>query len=891
MHTHHSGAPRRRSLLASVVSLALVTAGAVTALATSASAAPVNLSQGKAVTASSTEDATYYPARYAVDGSTTTRWSSAWSDDQWIQVDLGQTATLDHVELAWEGAYGKAFGVQVSDNPTSGFTTVATVANGAGGNQSIAASGAGRYVRLALQTRATGYGFSLWELRVFGTPGTSPTSNPTTDPTTPSGCGTTNVALGRPASSSSVQAGTDYVAASAFDGKADTRWSSAPADGEWLQVDLGSSKSLCSVQLDWEGAYGKAVNVQASSSPTSGFTTIGAVANGTGGKQTVAVDGAGRYLRLQGVARGTGYGYSLWEVRVYEGSGGNPTPTPTNPTPTPTGPTVPGADPVNPDFGPNVHVFTPQMTQAQIQSVLDSTFTAQETAQFGTRRDQFLFLPGTYDVQAHIGFNTSINGVGRNPDDVDITGGVWVDAQWFDGNATQNFWRSAENFAVTPFTGEDRWAVAQAAPMRRVHIKGNLAVHSSAYGWASGGYLADSKVDGEVRAWTQQQWYTRDSAVGNWAGDLWNMVFSGVQGAPATTFPKPAVTTLANTGAIREKPYLYRENGRWAVFVPSLRSGTTGVTWPNTPGTSIGLDRFYLAKPGDSADRINQALAQGLNLLLTPGVYELDRTIAVDRADTVVLGLGYATIVPTKGQTAMRVGDVDGVKIGGVLFDAGVTNSPAMLQVGSAGNHTDRAANPVSIHDVFVRVGGRIPGKVTSAIVVNSDDTIVDHIWSWRADHGAGVGWTTNPADYGLVVNGNDVKGYGLFVEHYQKYNLLWNGENGRVVFFQNELPYDPPSTAAWTHDGIRGWAAYKVADSVNTHQAWGLGSYCVFTTDPSITVDNGFEVPVKPGVRLYSLSTVSLGGQGTYAHVVNGVGPQASGTATVPATVTSYGG
>ncbi|WP_029290792.1 discoidin domain-containing protein [Cellulomonas sp. HZM] len=855
--------------MAGLAAAALVAGAALVSTAGAAQAAAVNLSQGRTATASSSENAGLGPA-LAVDGDTGTRWSSAFSDPQWIQVDLGQRSSLERVDLRWEAAYAKAFTVQVSDDGTSGWTTLATVTNGTGGNQSLNVTGQGRFVRLALTSRATAYGYSLWELQVFGTPGT------TTDPGT---CGTANVAQGKTATASSTEnAGTP--ASAAVDNNLGTRWSSAFSDPQWWQVDLGSAQQLCRVTLRWEAAYGKAFRVL-TSNDASTWSTAATVTNGTGGNQDVAVQASARYVRLDLTARATAYGYSLWEVQIATGSG---TTTPTDP--------IPGGG----DLGANVHVFTPAMSQAQIQSVLDSTFSAQETAQFGTRRDQFLFAPGTYGVQANIGFNTSISGLGRNPDDVNITGGVWVDAQWFDGNATQNFWRSVENLKITPSTGEARWAVAQAAPMRRVHVAGNLNVAPSSYGWASGGYIADSKVDGTARSYSQQQWYTRDSQLGGWDGSVWNMVFSGVAGSPAQHFPNPSHTVLATTPVSREKPYLYQSGTGtdWrslSVFVPSLRTNARGVSWPNTPGTSIPLSQFYVAKPGDSADRINAALAQGLNLLLTPGVYELTKTIEVNRADAVVLGLGYATVVPTAGQTAMRVGDVNGVKIAGVLFDAGVTKSPAMLEVGTAGNHTDRASNPVSLHDVFVRIGGRIPGKVGSAIVVNSDDTIVDHIWSWRADHGAGVGWTANPGDYGLVVNGNDVLGEGLFVEHYQKENTLWNGNNGRTIFYQNELPYDVPNQAAWQNGSRRGYAGYRVADSVTTHEAWGLGVYCYFNVDPSIVVDSGFQAPTRPGVRFHDILTVSLGGNGTIQHVINGTGGVAQGTDTIPAYVNEYSG
>nr|WP_307812571.1 discoidin domain-containing protein [Phycicoccus sp. CSK15P-2] len=676
----------------------------------------------------------------------------------------------------------------------------------------------------------------------------------------------------------------DYTpAAAGVDGDLATRWASERDDDEWIEVDLGEVATLERLDLTWEAAYGSAYDVLVSDDGES-WTTAESVTGGDGGTDTVALDATGRYLRVRGVTRGTGYGYSLWELEVFgtAGTGGPGDPPPG------------GEVETGGDLGPNVHVYDASTPVQTIQSELDAAFQQQERDQFGEGRHQFLFKPGTYPVHAHVGFYTSVSGAGRDPDDVDVTGGVWADAQWFDGNATQNFWRSVENLKVTPSTGDDRWAVSQAAPMRRVHVDGALSLHSSAYGWASGGYIADSRVEGQVNGYTQQQWYTRDSTLaGGWDGVLWNMVYSGVEHAPASTFPDPAVTTLATTGVIREKPYLYwdEEADDWAVFVPELRDGTRGTTWAtgSTPGTSVPLDRFYVARPDAEEWKINAALDQGLNVLFTPGVYRLQDTVRVTRPDTVVLGLGYATIVPEAGQTAMTVADVDGVTVAALLFDAGETESPAMLEVGPDGASADHADDPIALHDVFVRVGGAVAGKVIDGVVVNADDTIVDHVWSWRGDHGTGIGWDVNTADRGFVVNGDDVSAYGLFVEHYQKYNTLWTGERGRTVFYQNELPYDPPSEAAWTHDGVRGYAAYKVADGVREHEAWGLGSYCVFTTDDTITVDNGFEVPDTPGVRMHSLLTVSLGGKGTYAHVINGVGPEASGTETVPAKVTEY--
>jgi hypothetical protein len=227
------------------------------------------------------------------------------------------------------------------------------------------------------------------------------------------------------------------------------------------------------------------------------------------------------------------------------------------------------------------------------------------------------------------------------------------------------------------------------------------------------------------------------------------MVFSGVEGAPAQSFPDPPYTTLQTTPVSREKPYLYLDGSEYRVFVPDKRTDARGVSWDGagTPGTSLPLDRFYVVKPGATAATINTALDQGLNLLFTPGIYHVDQTIQVDRPDTVVLGLGLATIIPDNGVTAMRVGDVDGVRLAGFLIDAGPVNSQTLLEVGPQGASADHSDDPTTVQVVYFRIGGAGPGKATTSLVVNNDDTIIDHTWVWRADHGAGVGWETNRAD------------------------------------------------------------------------------------------------------------------------------------------------
>ncbi|GID92004.1 ricin-type beta-trefoil lectin domain protein [Amorphoplanes digitatis] len=533
----------------------------------------------------------------------------------------------------------------------------------------------------------------------------------------------------------------------------------------------------------------------------------------------------------------------------------------------------------NPDLGPNVTIFDPSMSQSAIQSRLNTVFNQQVANQFGNARYALLFKPGSYNVDANVGFFTQVAGLGLTPDAVNINGAVHAEADWWpDGsqNATQNFWRSAEGLSVTPPGGLDRWAVSQAAPYRRMHVRGNLALSDG--GWSSGGWMSDTKIDGQIQSGSQQQWITRNSQLGSWSGSNWNQVFVGTSGAPANSFPSPPYTTIGQTPVVAEKPYLYVDSaGAYQVFVPALRTNSAGTTWANgnPAGQSLPIGTFFVVKPGETAANINAALAAGKNLLVTPGVYNLNQTINVTRAGTVVLGLGLATFVPQNGIAAMTVADVDGVRVAGLLFDAGTTNSPVLMEVGPSGSSANHAANPTVLSDVFFRIGGAIAGKASVSLRINSDNVIGDHAWIWRADHGNNntVGWNINTAANGLTVNGDNVTFYGLFVEHYQQYQTVWNGENGRTYFYQNEMPYDPPNQAAYMNGSTQGWAAYKVADSVNNHEAWGLGSYAYFNVNPSVVNARAFEVPVKSGVRFHNMVTVSLGGTGTISHVINNTG------------------
>ena len=571
-----------------------------------------------------------------------------------------------------------------------------------------------------------------------------------------------------------------------------------------------------------------------------------------------------------------------------------------------TGGSTATAAPAAPAFGPNVTVFDPSMPTSQIQATVDAIHAQQVDAEMGTNRYTFLFKPGVYGsadepLQMKVGYYTEVAGLGASPTDVTINGEIEVFNRCLDDGGTSNchalvnFWRTLSNLSLSiNALGQDGcrasanfWAVSQAASMRRLNIAGgNLSLMdycTAGPQFASGGFIADSNLPFVING-SQQQWLTRNSQIGGWSNAVWNQVFAGVEGAPSEAdFPSPPYTTLAATPVSREKPYLFVDSqGNYNVRVPSAQTNTSGTTWADglTAGRTIPLRDFFIAKPSDSVKTINSQLARGMNLLFTPGIYDVAKSISVKRANTVVLGLGHATLTAVNGTVPLRVDDDPGVIIAGVTIDAGTVESPILLQIGKKAKKNSKSdrSNPTTLSDVYFRVGGPHVGKADVALEVNSSNVLIDHTWVWRGDHGVeGFSgdterWNTNIGRNGVIVNGDNVTATGLFVEHFQEYNTVWNGENGVTILYQNELPYDPPTQADWMHDGVEGWAGYKVGDHVSTHKLYGGGVYVFNRNNPSIHTENGFEVPQTPGVQLRHVMTVNLGA-GTIDHVVNGVG------------------
>jgi hypothetical protein len=579
-----------------------------------------------------------------------------------------------------------------------------------------------------------------------------------------------------------------------------------------------------------------------------------------------------------------------------------------------------------PNLGANVTVFDPSMPVEQIQATLDATHAKQVNNEMGTDRYAYLFKPGTYGtaekpLQIKVGYYTEISGLGASPKDVVINGKVEVYNRCLADGGTSNclalvnFWRTLSNLTINVNgAGQDDcrktanfWAVSQAVSLRRLNVSGGtlslMDYCTAGPQYASGGFIADSNMP-EVVNGSQQQWLTRNSTVKNWSNGVWNQVFSGVEGAPDdSAFPNPPYTTVEKTPVSREKPYLFVDaKGKYNVRVPSAHRNTSGTSWDEdtTAGRTLPISDFFIAKPSTPVGLINAALALGKNLLLTPGVYDIASSIKVWHPNQVVLGIGHATLTAVNGSTPLTVADVPGVVVAGVTIDAGTKESKTLLRVGdNRGLNISSPGNPTTLSDVYFRVGGPHIGKTDTALEVNSDNVLIDHTWVWRADHGVegfteGVNgdtqrWRTNTGRYGAVINGDNVTATGLFVEHFQKYNTVWNGDKGTTILYQNELPYDPPTQADWMNGSVEGYAGYKVGDKVRNHTLYGAGVYVFNQNNPSIHTENGFEVPNRPGVKLHHIMTVNLSA-GTIDHVVNGVGGPADNTNTgAPVYVTEY--
>ncbi|MCC2625584.1 MAG: ricin-type beta-trefoil lectin domain protein [Burkholderiales bacterium] len=557
----------------------------------------------------------------------------------------------------------------------------------------------------------------------------------------------------------------------------------------------------------------------------------------------------------------------------------------------------------------------------------------QQNDEFSNKHYAVLVAPGKYVMTDggnprafNLGYNTQVLGVGKYMDDVSINPGV--EAYNLGGNpncfddptnehcltkgALVNFWRGIENFSIErpndPRMGSLIFAVSQAAPIRSIHFISNALPDSNvllcdwhapgyACGYSSGGFMANSIVDGIIRPGSQRQWISRNSEYKSYdpqsyEGAIWNSVFLGTSVTNPASPPQPyiqpkdnewpnfPITNIKQSNISKEKPYLtctdscFSSPVVWKVEVPQTRWNSEGVDdFKTLPPKELDVSSQFIVVSADSGKtdqagvttldkdaikKINESLKAGLNLIIAPGVYNLDGgVIKITNDNTVVLGLGVPSLVCTNAEGCIQVTAKAGVDLAGFILDAGYNSTPSLLQVGpvQTSSSSGDSSNPIFLHDIYFRIAEtqldtRLPSKerhTVAAAIINTSYVVGDNLWIWRADHDKAslyqkqdlgkVKWSQDTAQYGLIVYGDNVTINGLAVEHFQDYQTVWYGENGLVNFYQSEMPYDAPDLLHWVctdpktqYVWIRvGCASYVVDKDVKKHTANGLGIYTYF--------------------------------------------------------------
>lgn len=526
----------------------------------------------------------------------------------------------------------------------------------------------------------------------------------------------------------------------------------------------------------------------------------------------------------------------------------------------------------NPPLWPSsVHVFGPDDSMDEINRTVQGLYADQDLYQ--DRRSALLFKAGHYTVDVPVGYYTTIHGLGASPSDVRFDGPSGIH-QAAPGRNLIQFWRSAENLHNSPSSGKMVWSVSQAAPLRRMNIDGDLVLGTAADTQGSGGYISGVKLANRLNFTMQQQWIARNCELGDGISYFddpprsVNFVFVGTTGvltqtnsctnaATNRTSPSPQVLVRDETPVSVEKPYIKIDaDGSYQLVTPKPAFGVTGVQWGSSDDDAYvdGFDKVFVASNRTDVVDINEKLAQGLHIVLSPGIYYLPEPIRIGRADSthqVLLGLGLATLVPQHGGPAVVIADAPGVRVAGILLQAGHSHSKALITVGTDPKGSATLAfrqNPIVLADVFGRVGG--PGvdpetglgEAVSASVmmeVNASYTILDNVWLWRAD--VQNAKRVRDCDHGLVVNGHAVTVYGLAAEHTQSDNVVWHGEGGTLFFYQAELDGLAHTAGDKTPNfGPNGVSGYRV--NALTHNAIGLGVYCWFSS-PGIVVQSGVKV------------------------------------------------
>lgn len=516
-----------------------------------------------------------------------------------------------------------------------------------------------------------------------------------------------------------------------------------------------------------------------------------------------------------------------------------------------------------------------------------------------------------------INYYTQVLGVGADKKAVIIAPGINALNDCFDDNGEENckkvgglnnFWRGIEDATLdaTGLLNGDgetpaktlRFAISQAAPIRNVDVTGKDVLlcdwwtpnHGYACGYTSGGFLRGSDFSKDVLAGSQQQYYFSDSSFPSWQSATWNMVSVNNTGAlelpadgskldPSTRNPWPNApfTQIIDTTVktVPKKPHLVFDGNQWGViddnqFIP-IDSG------------------FYVVNSTSAvttikASEVNAALSQGKNILFMPGVYKIDGTIKINHGNTVVLGIGMATLIGDNNNEAIiDVSAQQHIHIAGLTLQAGAgqADNPknTLLMIGDHTGQDNNSAAPVVLQDIFCRVadshygGGSHQSAAYSCVTINSNNVIGEDLWLWRADHDAQsevdpenppsqrnlTTWHDDKAQYGIIINGDNVTMLGLAVEHFQNFQTVWNGKAGKLYFYQSEMPYNVPGMKNYQCvlpaggnlpvDARMGCASLVVTPNATGFIGKGLGIYSYFV-NPKINPTAAILAP-STGIKL----------------------------------------
>ena len=549
---------------------------------------------------------------------------------------------------------------------------------------------------------------------------------------------------------------------------------------------------------------------------------------------------------------------------------------------------------------------------------------------FSSRRNAILFAPGEYHgLDLQVGYYTQVLGLGTSPEHVHFVNcehGIYVAALnkhlHEHGTCLDAFWRGAENFASSATNGM-QWAVSQAAPLRRVHVHGNLHLFDGG-AYASGGHLANSRIDGKTLAGGQQQFLYRNVNLGQGAsGGAWSMVFVGSTGQfPSATIgndTSPSITLLEEPKIRIEKPYVaLKDDGttfelRVPLPVFSAQDGATttlSTMGPMTDGSheeSRDFVRVRVVRADEPVSRIQEALDQGKDVILAAGIFELEKTLQIRHENQVLLGIGLATLAaPNDGSPCIHVeSGVGGVRIAGIMLEAterpfqettGENETQAesystLLEWGEAGvQDSGQSENSGALFDVFCRVGGATLGDrraihVDAMMRIHSDNIFGDNLWLWRADHAelrenetanyphiSPIYWQVEQDEFrvetGFEIHGNDVTIFGLAVEHANGHQTVWSGNRGTVAFYQTEFPYDVSQETF----GEKEFRGYVVGNNVTEHELHAPGLYSNFRNE-CVVVKTAVVHPESDAIHVVNPFTVRLDNHVGIKTIVNGKG------------------